>query len=257
MSVIERLENYKNQKDITSWTFKEDDLTAKEARQVADALKDFPKVEELSFREIRGRKGAFEELCEAFKEDECPVKTLDLRRCELTVGGANALAEALKVNKTIEILYINECEIPVEGIEAICESFRANKSVQTLDYRRNPNPLKAVLALTEALKVNSTLLKLIFFSAGPCFSTRDYISDKGAAAFGEMLKENTTVETLDLKYNQITYPASLKLLETIGEKKALRLLDLSYNAITPDDKDKLLGTNMAKRYVPTLWCCSD
>ena len=51
--------------------------------------------------------------------------------------GAKALAEALKVNATVEYLDLIDCGIGDDGAAALAEALRSNTSLTELDLRSN------------------------------------------------------------------------------------------------------------------------
>jgi len=254
MPISERLEMFKSQ-NTRSWVFREEDFSAKDGRTIAEALNATPAAEEFQMKKVRPLTGAMEEIADGLKENTT-LKTFDMRRCNVTVGAAKALAEAFRVNKTVTTLIIHELDAPPEALAEIVRALAVNTGIKTVDFRCNPSPLQTIQVVGQAMKSNNTITKLLFYSAGPCFPTKDQMSDKGAAVLADMLKVNTGLRTLDVQWNCITVDGAMQLLEATAEKKTLQLLDLSYNSIAPSDKDKLLALNKTKGYVRTMWCCS-
>mgnify|MGYP006216105469 CR=1 FL=1 len=56
---------------------------------------------------------------------------------EIGDEGAKALAEALKVNATVETLWLANCGIGDDGAAALAEALRSNTSLTVLDLRPN------------------------------------------------------------------------------------------------------------------------
>ena len=100
---------------------------------------------------------------------------------------------------------------------------------------------EGAIALAEALKENETLRKL---------GLRDNkISDEGARALTEALKENKSLEELRLNYNKISDEGAIALAEALKENKTLRKLDLRENDISEELHQRInksLRENIAK-----------
>ena len=84
-------------------------------------------------------------------------------------GGAKAIAEALKTNKTLERLYLSVNLIGDEGVKALAKALETNKTLTelTLGAKEGKNRItnEGLLAIAEALKSNQTL-KWIRFPMG-------------------------------------------------------------------------------------------
>ena len=61
----------------------------------------------------------------------CKVTLLDLNECGLRTGGAQAIAEVLRVNSTLTSLNLRKNELGEGGAQAISEVLRVNTTLQT------------------------------------------------------------------------------------------------------------------------------
>jgi Leucine Rich repeat len=137
--------------------------------------------------------------------------------------GAIALAEALKVNKTLKTLYVTYNSIGAAGASALAEALKVNKTLTTLNVDSNSIGQAGASALTEALKVNKTLTMLGV--------EENSIGDAGASALAEALKVNTTLKTLFVGGNDIGYAGASALAEALKVNKTLITLSLNENSI--------------------------
>ena len=109
--------------------------------------------------------------------------------------------------------------------------------------------------MSEALKENTTLQSLNLH--------RNSIGDEGAKALSEALKENTTLQSLNLQSNSIKYDGAKALSEALKENTTLQSLDLGGNSIGVEYqiesflKDTLTRqlTSAAHSFSLMLWDC--
>lgn len=131
------------------------------------------------------------------------LKTLVLSNNNISDVGAEALATALKVNSTLTCLSLHECEISGIGANKLAVALMHNTSLTSLNLGRNPITSTGVTALAEALKVNTTLTSLsISFT---CLKAQD------VAILTDALDENSTLRKFDLiceapQLNQNNFP---------------------------------------------------
>jgi len=121
-------------------------------------------------------------------------ETLDLFGND-TMGDAGliALAEALKVNKTLKRLMMQDAGISGYGAFAIAEMFKVNNSLKVVYFVQNNFGDFGATLIAEALKTNKTLTFV-------CLCDNN-ITDLGASAIAEALKVNNTLTSLDLSHN--------------------------------------------------------
>ncbi|CAF1596356.1 unnamed protein product, partial [Didymodactylos carnosus] len=93
-----------------------------------------------------------------------------------------AIAEALKINKTLTELWISQNNISDQGAMAIAEALKINKTLTELWIYENNISYQGAMAIAEALKINKTLTEL--------WISQNNISDQGAMAIAEALKIN-------------------------------------------------------------------
>ena len=169
-------------------------------------------------------------LSECLKEDYTVQKVdLDNRfKNEITSEGAKLIAEAIKVNKTLQELDISHNNISDDGAAAISDALKSNNLLQILNMSSNNINDKGAIKVAEAIQVNKTLQELYIRS--------NYIklSDDGAAAFSDALKNNNSLQILCMLYNNITSEGAKLIAEAIKVNKTLQELDISNNDISDD-----------------------
>ncbi|KJE95579.1 hypothetical protein CAOG_06019 [Capsaspora owczarzaki ATCC 30864] len=136
-------------------------------------------------------------------------------------AGAQAIAEALKVNTTLTVLFLGGTQIGDIGALAIAEALKVNTTLTALSLGNNQIGDAGAQAFAEALKANTMLTEL----------TLDWnqIGDAGAQAFAEALKANTTLTQLQLDFNQIGEVGMQAIAEALQVNKTLTLLYLKEN----------------------------
>ena len=159
-----------------------------------------------------------QDFAEVLKDNQA-LQTLDLpgifffgdrRGNSISDEGAKALGEALKANKTLQMLNLTNNSIGAEGAAALGAALKANKALQTLYLDSNSIGDEGAKALGAALKDNQALERLYLRS--------NSIGDEGAAALGAALKDNQALQTLDLNGNSIGEDAKKRLRQIAKER---------------------------------------
>ncbi|KJE96478.1 hypothetical protein, variant [Capsaspora owczarzaki ATCC 30864] len=138
-------------------------------------------------------------------------------------AGAQAIAEALTVNKTLSGIHLSNDQISNAGATALAEALKVNETLTNLHLVKNHIGDAGAQALGEALEVNTTLtwLKL----------DQNQIGDAGAQAIAEVVQVNRTVAGLDLNQNQIGDAGVQAIAEALKVNTTLKELLLSDNQI--------------------------
>ncbi|KJE97750.1 hypothetical protein CAOG_07854 [Capsaspora owczarzaki ATCC 30864] len=179
-------------------------------------------------------------------------ESLDLNQEQIGDAGARAIAEALKVNKTLTSLNLGWNQIGSDGAQEIAEALKVNTTLTKLYLESNEIANAGALAIAEALKVNRTLTELYLrdtriggagaqaIAEALRVNTKltlldlevNQIGDTGAQAFAEALKVNTTLSWLLLWQNQIGDAGALAIAEALEGNTMLEYLFLEANQIT-------------------------
>ena len=168
-------------------------------------------------------------LCECLKEDHS-VQKVNLSNYsnstnKITNEGAIKIAEAIKVNKTVQKLWISFNNISDDGAAAISDALKSNNLLQILKMSYNKITSEGAKVIAEAIKVNKTLQELDI--------SGNNISDDGAAAISDALKNNNSLQMLSMS-NKITSEGAKLIAEAIKVNETLQELDISGNNISDD-----------------------
>ena len=141
---------------------------------------------------------------------------------KLTTEEIIALAEALKVNKSVTGLYIGDISIEEEGAIALGEALKVNDTLESLELIHTK--MCDTTAIAEALHFNKKLSSLSIIDA--------YMGDVMADEFSQALKVNTTLTTLELIQCLITYSGAASSASSLKFDHNIKNRDLSHNIIS-------------------------
>lgn len=121
--------------------------------------------------------------------DNSFIKYLDLRGNNIQAKGAIALANGIKLNRSLRSLNLkwNAVGRDPTGVSALCEALKSNLTIGHVDFRNNR------------------------------------INNIGAKHVAEMLKANTTISHMDLSWNDLGVDGGIALLD--GLKRNQTLID--------------------------------
>jgi hypothetical protein len=118
------------------------------------------------------------------------ILDIGLRGLRIGAEGAKAVAEALKVNSTLQTIDLDYNGIGDEGAKAAAEAIKVNSTLQTIYLDYNGIGDGGAKAVAEAIKVNSTL-QTIYLGGNS-------IGAEGAKAIAEAIKVNSMLDIVDL-----------------------------------------------------------
>lgn len=121
--------------------------------------------------------------------------------------------------------------IDANEAKALAEALKINKTLTELPLVSDPIGDEGATALAEALKINKTLTKLSLYDT--------QIGDVGAQALAESIKNNKTLTVLAVAYNNIGAVGSQALAEALKINKTLIELDLYNNPIDAAAKKEI------------------
>ncbi|KAK7119421.1 hypothetical protein R3I94_021308 [Phoxinus phoxinus] len=136
-----------------------------------------------------------DESASMFDEDLERVRRNDPGMTDLNVNNSEVIktktliqfAEALKNNTHIKAFSLANCRADDHVAYAIAETLRINKSITSINLDSNLLTSKGIMALIHALQHNSTLTELRFHNQ------RHIIGGKSEMEMTKILKENTTL----------------------------------------------------------------
>lgn len=128
-----------------------------------------------------------------FVRDNVFIKYLDLRGNNIQAKGAQALANGMKLNRSLRSLNLkwNVIGRDPSGVRALCDALKSNLTVGHVDLRNNR------------------------------------INNIGAKYIGEMLVANTTISHMDLSWNDLGVDGGIALLDGLKHNSTLIDLQLS------------------------------
>uniref|UniRef100_A0A7S1ADD5 Uncharacterized protein n=1 Tax=Noctiluca scintillans TaxID=2966 RepID=A0A7S1ADD5_NOCSC len=128
-----------------------------------------------------------------FVRDNVFIKYLDLRGNNIQAKGAQALANGMKLNRSLRSLNLkwNVIGRDPSGVQALCDALKSNLTVGHVDLRNNR------------------------------------INNIGAKYIGEMLVANTTISHMDLSWNDLGVDGGIALLDGLKHNSTLIDLQLS------------------------------
>ena len=122
------------------------------------------------------------------------VSKLDLKWKRINDSMAVAMANALKINVSLQSLDFSRNEIRQRGAIALAEALKENRSLQTLKLNDNSINDVACVSFAEMLLVNCTLLELDLGG--------NRISDTGADVLLNAISMNETLNNLNIASNR-------------------------------------------------------
>jgi hypothetical protein len=133
-----------------------------------------------------------------------------------SVEGASALADALKVNKSLTSINLDYNQIGAEGASALADALKMNRTLKSINLCVNAIGNEGASALADALKVNTavTTINLRY----------NRIGNEGALTLADPLKVNTSVTCINLDNNATDGPNRARLSALIARNKRLRHL---------------------------------
>eukprot|EP00756_Hemistasia_phaeocysticola_P003933 Hpha_TRINITY_DN12534_c0_g1::TRINITY_DN12534_c0_g1_i1::g.51205::m.51205 len=202
MEVVEVL---KGAEALTHLDFSLNELTDATATQIAKALDGHKAVQNLELDGNKLTDSAASAMADLLRAGSSLTR-LDLSgNTGIGNEGAKKLADALKLNTTLESLHIRSCSIGSEGVQALCETLSGN---------------------------NTTLLGL--------YMSGNLIDDSAVPALVKLMRNNTTLTELGLANNSLSDKAVDRLIqEGLSENYFLLSLHLSTQGGKRVRNDKL------------------
>ena len=140
--------------------------------------------------------------------------------------GLKIIAEAIRVDETLQGLDISHNRISDSGVAVLSSCLKNNSTLKELDLSWNRITNKGAKEIAEAIKVNATLQKLDI--------SHNSISNDGVIIISECMKSNNTLQELHLSWNRITGKGAKKIAEAIQVNTTLLKLDISHSSVSDD-----------------------
>ena len=202
------------------------------------------------------------------------MKTLDISDCSISDEGAESLASALAVNRsllelnisfnkigdngiahiatvlqkntTLRTLAISSCSISDEGTESLARALAVNKSLQELNIGFNEIGDNGIAHIAIVLKTNTTMRMLDISGCS--------ISDEGAES---LVAANKSLQELNIGFNEIGNNGIAHIATALKTNTTMRTLDISSCSISDEGAESLARALAVNRSLQELNISSD
>jgi len=207
------------------------------------------------------RSSAFRRFARLLKNNTTLLSLRIMENCTLSEADFLALAQVLSENTTLTELVLRYNHIGNVGCRTICEGIRDNQRtcLITLDLESNGIGGKGAAAIGRLLESNKSLLHLSLSrnkigDRGITYLTNALQSrqlqtlrllgcdlhDRGALRIAELLKNTSSLCTLDLSFNLFTNEGAASLSDAMIKNRSLKDLMLSYNSFGKRGIEKVI-----------------
>ncbi|XP_060539120.1 NACHT, LRR and PYD domains-containing protein 12-like [Pantherophis guttatus] len=198
-------------------------LTESSSRHLAEVLRKNQGLDALllSLKNLDDK--PMEELCEGLKHPECTIEMLHLAGETLTESSSRHLAEVLRKNQRLNVLFLSLKNPDDKAMEVLCEGLKHPEcAIETLELAEEILTESYSRHFAEALRRNQRLRELSLSLKNP--------DDKTMELLCEGLKHpQCTIETLQLDGEILTTSCSRHLAEVFMKNQRLKELELSRN----------------------------
>ena len=194
-------------------------------------------------------------ISDSLKRNSSLVK-INMKSNKITGEGAKKIAEAIQINSTLQNINLSKNHISIEGLLYFMEAVKNNYTLQVVNITHNnvtksgftsikqcienlPHEIQIYASWNEINK-NGKLVSKIYVSCAPgntvenVWSFNEYDPDHLVVCLSECLKEENTLQELNLQWNQITCDGAKKIGEAIQVNTTLQKLGISGNMISDD-----------------------
>lgn len=143
----------------------------------------------------------------------------------------NAIAEVLKISKSIIKLWLDRNAITNKGANDIGDALKSNTSIQYLNMSANQMTFEGAMAIFRGLKVNRSLVTLLL-------NKNSLVSNAAVAEQRHLwigLQFNKSLQTLSLADNRMTDQTLTALCKGLSSNRTLTSINLAGNAFTGRD----------------------
>lgn len=167
------------------------------------------------------------DLIDRLKANDPSLTTLNLRDSLLTHAEVIAIAEGLRVNRTLTTLSLSHCySLGDTGAAAIADALAGNATLTTLNLYWINFGAAGATAIANAMKANHTLTTL---NIGWNHLGQNQLNSAGAAAIAAALKVNRTLQKLNVQCTGISAADGAVIADAMKVNNTLTTLDREYN----------------------------
>eukprot|EP00039_Didymoeca_costata_P033526 m.42802 g.42802 ORF g.42802 m.42802 type:complete len:616 (+) comp9912_c0_seq3:85-1932(+) len=202
-------------------------------------------IEELDLFDNNLLSDGIQAFAKLYSKENPYLKSLNLGKNGFLDMDSRKISKALSENMRLEKLNLSWNRFGDIAAVEFGEMLKRNSSLSVIDLTGNCIRTRGALALAEGLSQNSTLKEIYLGS--------NYVGNAGAIALADVLSANTNIEKLVFDRCRITSDqAFLMFSELIGKSTSLNHLDLSYNQLSQTSIQAILdawSTNSTLTYL--------
>lgn len=173
------------------------------------------------------------------------VKRLEFA-CYIDEFGLRIIAQALKINTSLEFSILSLKGIGKAGMQALAEMLEANTTLKALSLTAASLSNDGMIALSKIVKAN-THCKIEVLD----FATNRDVKEAGWMALADALASNRTVKMLGIDCTsspQMDAAASVALIKSLGNIGTLQKLDIQESFVPCDSVQAALGQVLASNH---------
>lgn len=143
---------------------------------------------------------------------------LDLSDNHIANPGVRNLIRVLSSNKArLQKLHLGSNQISDEGVQLLADMLKANRSLTHLMLNRNQITSDGVHSLSNALALHNTTLRVL------SLASNQLIADMSVDSLIAMLKENSTLQGLDVRWCGLSQQGDQRLRRAVIDKSSFQL----------------------------------
>ena len=184
------------------------------------------------------------------------LQELNISHNNITNKGITKIIEVIQINSTLQNINISKNHISSDGLLYFMEMFKNKNSLQVVNITHNNVTRSGFTSIKQCIEnlqypiqicaswneINTygQLVSKISKSCAPdnikedVWSFQEYDPDHLVMCLSECLKEDDTLQNLNLQYKRITSEGAKSIAEAIKVNKTLKKLDINDNTISDD-----------------------
>ena len=123
----------------------------------------------------------------------------------------------------IRHINLSSNKLGIDAVKNIVKILEISRSVHTINLEKCHLPRNGVMSLCEGVKLNISIENLIV--------THNSIDDSCADSLAAMISEATSLNVLDLNFNNIRGEGGVKIFNALAWNKQLKELNLGWNSM--------------------------
>ena len=243
----------KTNKSLQELNMSKNEITSEGAKRIAEALQVTITLKQLDLSVNKISDGGATAISNSLKNN-IALQELNISHNIITNKGITKITKVVQINSKLQNINISKNHISTEGLLYSMEAVKINCTVQVVNITHNnvtrsgftsikqcienlQHPFQITASWNEINK-NGKLVTKISTSCAPdhieedVWSFEEYDPDHLVMCLSECLKEDNTLQELDLSYSRITSKGARLIVEAIKVNKTLKKLDIKVNSIS-------------------------